>query len=31
MLFNFGNSIVDNNEGNRLGSFKYVFSTGELC
>ncbi len=26
--FNFGNSIVDNNEGNRLGSFKYVFSTG---
>jgi len=26
--FNFGNSIVDNNEGNKLGSFKYVFSTG---
>ncbi len=26
--FNFGNSIVDNNEGNPLGSFKYVFSTG---
>ncbi|MEI6865414.1 Ig-like domain-containing protein [Flavicella sp.] len=25
---NFGNSIVDNNEGNPLGSFKYVFSTG---
>ncbi|WP_139957070.1 Ig-like domain-containing protein [Flavicella sediminum] len=25
---NFGNSIVDNNEGNKLGSFKYVFSTG---
>jgi len=27
--FNFGNSIVDNNEGNELGSFKYVFSTGD--
>jgi uncharacterized protein (DUF2141 family) len=26
--FNFGNSIVDNNEANPLGSFKYVFSTG---
>lgn len=26
--FNFGNSIVDNNEGNELGNFKYVFSTG---
>ncbi len=26
--FNFGNSIVDNNEGNKLGNFKYVFSTG---
>jgi len=25
---NFGNSIVDNNEGNQLKSFKYVFSTG---
>ncbi len=25
---NFGNSIVDNNEGNKLGRFKYVFSTG---
>ncbi len=25
---NFGNSIIDNNEGNPLGSFKYVFSTG---
>ncbi len=25
---NFGNSIVDNNEGNQLGAFKYVFSTG---
>ena len=28
--FNFGNSIVDNNEGNPLGSFKYVFSTGDF-
>lgn len=27
-LFNFGNSIVDNNEENELGEFKYVFSTG---
>lgn len=26
--FNFGNSIQDNNEGNELSSFKYVFSTG---
>lgn len=26
--FNFGNSIQDNNEGNQLGKFKYVFSTG---
>ncbi len=26
--FNFGNSIVDNNEDNELGNFKYVFSTG---
>lgn len=26
--FNFGNSVVDNNEGNPLKSFKYVFSTG---
>ncbi|HEY9170501.1 MAG TPA: Ig-like domain-containing protein [Lutibacter sp.] len=26
--FNFGNSIVDNNEENKLGNFKYVFSTG---
>lgn len=25
---NFGNSIVDNNEGNELGRFSYVFSTG---
>lgn len=27
--FNFGNSIVDNNEGNKLGRFSYVFSTGK--
>ncbi|CAM1361572.1 Ig-like domain-containing protein [Tenacibaculum xiamenense] len=26
--FNFGNAIQDNNEGNKLESFKYVFSTG---
>ena len=26
--FNFGNSVIDNNEGNILRSFKYVFSTG---
>jgi uncharacterized protein (DUF2141 family) len=26
--FNFGNSIVDNNEGNSFKYFKYVFSTG---
>lgn len=26
--FNFGNSVQDNNEGNKLESFKYVFSTG---
>jgi uncharacterized protein (DUF2141 family) len=26
--YNFGNSIVDNNEENKLGNFKYVFSTG---
>lgn len=26
--FNFGNSIQDNNEGNKLKNFKYVFSTG---
>ncbi len=26
---NFGNSIKDNNEGNPLGSFRYVFSTGK--
>lgn len=28
--FNFGNSIQDNNEGNQLESFKYVFSTGNF-
>lgn len=27
--FNFGNSIEDNNEGNVLEQFKYVFSTGK--
>ncbi len=27
--FNFGNSIVDNNEANPLARFKYVFSTGD--
>lgn len=27
--FNFGNSVEDNNEGNPLKSFKYVFSTGD--
>ncbi|PCI09558.1 MAG: hypothetical protein COB73_05195 [Flavobacteriaceae bacterium] len=27
--FNFGNSIEDNNEGNILERFKYVFSTGD--
>lgn len=27
--FNFGQSIVDNNEGNALGNFSYVFSTGD--
>lgn len=26
---NFGNSILDNNEGNMIKSFKYVFSTGK--
>ena len=26
--FNFGNSIQDNNEGNKLEAFKYIFSTG---
>ena len=28
-VFNFGQSVVDNNEGNPLPFFKYVFSTGE--
>lgn len=28
-VFNFGNSITDNNEGNPLEYFKYVFSTGD--
>lgn len=27
--FNFGSSIQDNNEGNKLERFKYVFSTGD--
>ncbi|MCX6290184.1 MAG: Ig-like domain-containing protein [Bacteroidetes bacterium] len=27
---NFGNSIVDNNEGNILEGYQYVFSTGEI-
>ncbi|MFD0931861.1 Ig-like domain-containing protein [Psychroflexus salinarum] len=27
---NFGNSIEDNNEGNKLSYFKYVFSTGDI-
>ncbi len=27
-VFNFGQSVVDNNEGNILPFFKYVFSTG---
>jgi uncharacterized protein (DUF2141 family) len=26
--FNFGESIIDNNEGNVLSNFKYIFSTG---
>ena len=26
--FNFGNSIVDNNEGNKMNFFSYIFSTG---
>ncbi len=26
--FNFGNGIVDNNEGNKLENFQFVFSTG---
>lgn len=29
-VFNFGNSIVDNNESNPLKNFKYVFSTGNV-
>jgi hypothetical protein len=28
--FNFGQSIADNNEGNPINQFKYVFSTGDL-
>lgn len=28
--FNFGQSIQDNNEGNPLNQFKYVFSTGDV-
>ncbi len=28
-IFNFGNSIQDNNEANKLENFKYVFSTGD--
>jgi len=28
--FNFGESIVDNNEGNILTNFKYIFSTGSF-
>jgi len=28
-IYNFGNAIQDNNEGNKLESFKYVFSTGD--
>ena len=28
--FNFGQSITDNNEGNALNQFKYVFSTGDF-
>lgn len=28
--FNFGNSIVDNNEENKFQNFKYVFSTGSF-
>ena len=27
----FGNSIQDNNEGNPLENYKYIFSTGEMC
>lgn len=28
-VFNFGNSLQDNNEGNKFPQFKYVFSTGK--
>lgn len=28
--FNFGNSIIDNTEGNQLKRFKYLFSTGDF-
>tara|TARA_R110002126_G_scaffold291479_3_gene453103 strand:- start:28484 stop:30100 length:1617 start_codon:yes stop_codon:yes gene_type:complete len=28
-IFNFGNAVEDNNEGNKLENFKYVFSTGD--
>ena len=28
-IINFGNAVEDNNEGNKLESFKYVFSTGK--
>jgi hypothetical protein len=28
--FNFGQSIADNNEGNPINQFKYVFSTGTI-
>jgi len=28
-ILNFGNAIEDNNEGNQLENFKYVFSTGD--
>ena len=28
-ILNFGNAVEDNNEGNQLENFKYVFSTGD--
>jgi hypothetical protein len=28
-ILNFGNAVEDNNEGNKLENFKYVFSTGD--
>ena len=28
-VLNFGNSLIDNNEGNKFPQFKYVFSTGK--